>query len=131
MPEGNQSLISLIGERVRRWREQRGLSRAELGNRLGIGERTVALYEEGAERISVVELLDLSRALAVPVTYFFCGIPASILVMPEPDREPPLSEALDLMRAFLGIRDATDRKLVIDMARQYASSKETRNDSVH
>jgi transcriptional regulator with XRE-family HTH domain len=131
MSERNQTLICLIGERLRQWREQRGLSRAELGSRLGIAEGEIATYEQRAERISVVQLLELSRALAVPVTYFFGGIPASILVVPELEQEPPIAEALDLMRAFLGIRNPEDRKLLIEVARQYASSREPASESMH
>ena len=58
----------LVGARIRRLREARGLSRRELTRLSDIPELTIGMTEIGRMRIRFETLLCLARALGVPVT---------------------------------------------------------------
>lgn len=57
----------ILGQEIRRAREGRGWSRAQLVERLpsGIGDRTLLSYEQGLRQLSVVRFVEISRALGV------------------------------------------------------------------
>ncbi|MBV8572378.1 MAG: helix-turn-helix transcriptional regulator, partial [Acidobacteriaceae bacterium] len=44
---------------------------------LGVTFQQVQKYERGANRVSASRLLDLSRVLNVPITFFFDDMPSS------------------------------------------------------
>lgn len=54
-----------MGGRIRVLRERQGLSRENLGKRLGISADVVSLIERGDRVVSARELVDLSRAFGV------------------------------------------------------------------
>jgi transcriptional regulator with XRE-family HTH domain len=61
----------LIGQRVRKLREERGLSQVELGRRAGLDNQTISDLERGVRgakepRVSTVQAL--ADALQVPIT---------------------------------------------------------------
>jgi transcriptional regulator with XRE-family HTH domain len=69
-PQGDvtEKVISrAVGEELRRAREEKGWSRAQLVARLpsGIGDRTLLSYEHGTRHLTVLRLLELCRALDV------------------------------------------------------------------
>ncbi|SDU37847.1 helix-turn-helix domain-containing protein [Jiangella alkaliphila] len=53
---------------LRQLRMERGLTQAELGQRLGLTQRKVSLFESGDRRIDVVELARYARALQFGLT---------------------------------------------------------------
>ena len=55
-----------IGQNIRQWRKQRGLSQSDLGEILGISYQQVQKYECGVNRISAVNLRLAAEALNVP-----------------------------------------------------------------
>ncbi len=72
-----RALLEALGERVRRLRGERGLSRRELAARSGISERFVSELEAGRANISVLNLAGLSVALRVELTSLLGSAPAS------------------------------------------------------
>lgn len=60
-----------LGLRIRRAREQNGLSQEELADQMGLGQRAISELENGKRRLTVAEVPDLARILDVPVLYFF------------------------------------------------------------
>jgi transcriptional regulator with XRE-family HTH domain len=67
--EDREKTISrTIGEELRRTREAKGWSRAQLVNNLpcGIGERTLLSYEHGTRHLTVLRFIELSRELGIP-----------------------------------------------------------------
>lgn len=58
--------VELIG-RLRRARERRGVQQSELASRLGRPQSYVSKIETGERRLDLVELLDICRALEVPL----------------------------------------------------------------
>jgi transcriptional regulator with XRE-family HTH domain len=63
-----------IGGNLRRFRNLRGLTQAELGDILGVSYQQVYKYEIGENPIAAKALLACAVALAVPVEMFFAGL---------------------------------------------------------
>src|SRR5580658_1025622 len=60
-----------VGSRVRLRRNMLGLSQEKLGEAIHLTFQQVQKYERGANRIGASRLLELSRVLDVPVSFFF------------------------------------------------------------
>lgn len=56
-----------VGERIKQYRTQSGLTLEELGNRIGVGKSTIRKYETGMIRIDHERLEDIANALKVDV----------------------------------------------------------------
>ena len=59
--------LSLLGERVRAWRSENGMTRKELSAASGVSERYLAQLEAGEGNISVLLLRKVARAMGVTV----------------------------------------------------------------
>lgn len=64
-------LQKLFGRNVRRLREERGLTQAELAARAGLNRSYVGGVERGQRRIGIGNIAKLARALAVKVETLF------------------------------------------------------------
>ena len=60
-----------VGVRLQQRRRELGLSQTELGQKLGLSFQQVQKYETATNRVSAGVLYEISKALAVPVGYFF------------------------------------------------------------
>ena len=59
--------LSRLGERVRAWRTDHGMTRKTLSGASGVSERYLAQLESGQGNISVLLLRKVARAMGVPV----------------------------------------------------------------
>ncbi len=59
--------LSRLGERVRAWRNEQGMTRKSLAQASGVSERYLAQLEAGEGNISVLLLRKVARAMSVPV----------------------------------------------------------------
>ena len=59
--------LSLLGDRVRAWRSEQGMTRKSLAAASGVSERYLAQLEAGEGNISVLLLRKVARAMGVPV----------------------------------------------------------------
>lgn len=67
-----QLLYRMIGERIRRARENLKLSQQDLARRLGYASAaTISYFESGERKIGIADLQKLSALLGLPLTYFF------------------------------------------------------------
>ena len=64
-----------IGKRLRGRRRLLGLSQKHLAGAVGVRFQQIQKYECAANRMSAVRLWQLSKALDVPLSYFFDGFP--------------------------------------------------------
>ncbi|WP_413207372.1 helix-turn-helix domain-containing protein [Rhodospirillum sp. A1_3_36] len=64
-----------VGHRIQQRRKSLGLTQTQLAEALGISMQQVQKYETAFNRISASRLYELSQALAVPVRFFFEGLP--------------------------------------------------------
>lgn len=60
-----------VGGRIWKRRRELGLSRRELGERVGVGLKQVNKYETGANRVSAGRLFDIAQVLSVAPSWFF------------------------------------------------------------
>ena len=81
--------LSLLGDRVRAWRSENGMTRKALSAASGVSERYLAQLEAGEGNISVLLLRKVARAMGVPVE--------SLVREDEPEQKPI---------ALLGLRGA-------------------------
>lgn len=135
-----------VGRRLRQRRALLGLSQDKLGRAVGLTFQQIQKYERGANRIGASRLLQLSRALAVPIAYFFEDAPGPAdkpargrgkldgkmragpkgLVKDDAAEEAggrdPFArrETLDLVRAYYAITNPFVRKRVLDLVRTLA-----------
>src|ERR671915_2582066 len=59
--------LSRLGERVRAWRSEHGMTRKALSAACGVSERYLAQLEAGEGNISVLLLRKVAKAMGVPV----------------------------------------------------------------
>lgn len=67
-----------VGSRVRLRRTLLGMSQEKLGEALGLTFQQVQKYERGANRIGASRMFEISRALGVPVSFFFDDMPEEL-----------------------------------------------------
>lgn len=60
-----------VGKRIKSRRLIRGLTQEELAMAVSLSFQQVQKYERGANRVSAGRLYELSKALRVPIQYFF------------------------------------------------------------
>jgi transcriptional regulator with XRE-family HTH domain len=122
-----------VGSRVRQRRTLLGLSQEKLAGALDLTFQQVQKYERGANRIGAGRLFELSKALDVPVSYFFEELPEEAegggppkgLAEGAPSRYEgdPMAqrETLLLVRAYYGIGDPAVRRRMLDLMRAMAN----------
>lgn len=66
---------TLVGARIRRRREELGLTQSDLGALTGVTYQQVQKYERGDNRVSGSMLYRIARALGSPIQYFFQDLP--------------------------------------------------------
>ena len=115
------------GKRLRERRLILDINQRTLAERAGdITYQQLQKYEIAANRISASRLYEFSKALGVPVTYFFEGFTEdgrkdgkSRTGDQLPDIEDPVTrrQSLKLVRAYYDIADPDMRKAFLDMVR--------------
>jgi transcriptional regulator with XRE-family HTH domain len=107
-----------VGQRLRHRRWMAGMTQQQLANAVGIKFQQIQKYESGANRISASRLWDLSRALSVPVSFFFEGLDQSVQTGDDAIAADLLSEkeTIDLVRAYYGLGEGPRRRL-LDLAK--------------
>ncbi len=75
MAENRDLLLSQIGLRVLRRRQQLGLTQKALADRLGINNTNLARIEHGKQNLTVDTLCKLADALETTAAELFTGLP--------------------------------------------------------
>jgi transcriptional regulator with XRE-family HTH domain len=113
-----------VGKRLRRRRRLLGLTQQCLAEAIGLRFQQIQKYECGANRVTASRLFQLARALNVPTSYFFDGLP-DVPSMPrtsdlDPSHIPSdvlaQSETIELIRAYYQLGERPRRKL-LDLAK--------------
>lgn len=108
------------------------MSQERLGELLGITFQQVQKYEKGANRISASRLFYSAKTLGVAVQFFFEGLPGlendgGLKEGGQPDDflAPLMTpEGIQLVKAFREANSQTKRKLIANLAKQVAESKD-------
>ena len=113
-----------VGKRLRRRRRLLGLTQQNLAEAVGLRFQQIQKYECGANRVTASRLWQLARALNVPATYFFEGLPESVAAAQVQEAEyanipgdvMAQSETIELVRAYYQLGERPRRKL-LDLAK--------------
>lgn len=115
-----------VGKRLRQRRRILGLTQQKLADEVNIRFQQIQKYESGANRISASRLWSLSKALDVPVAFFFEGLngdhgeSAAINGNGHASHAPAdvfsNKETIDLVRAFYSLGEEPRRRL-LDLAK--------------
>lgn len=96
------SLPVLMGQQIRRIREERGWSQRLLAARLGISADRLSRYEKGAYEAPLRTLIRLSQLFGVPVDFFL------------PAADPHESELRVRLRQVLSLRERATVVVILD-----------------
>jgi transcriptional regulator with XRE-family HTH domain len=120
-----------IGSRVRMRRLMLGMNLTELGDALGMTFQQIQKFEKGDNRISASRLLQLSKVLQVPPSFFVDGAPyISWQATAGKTNGPTLanvsdflatSDGLKIANKFIQIKDVTLRRRIADLVEQIAN----------
>jgi transcriptional regulator with XRE-family HTH domain len=113
-----------VGSRVRMRRMMLGMSQEALGGALGLTFQQVQKYEKGVNRVSASRLQHMSQILQVPVPFFFEGAPGGAEGAPGAptyiNEFLATSDGLALTKAFMCIKDAKLRRLILHLVEDCA-----------
>ena len=65
---------TIVGERIRDRRNDLNMSLEALAQLVNVGRQQLAKYEKATNRVSASMLFEISKALKVPMSYFFVGL---------------------------------------------------------
>lgn len=113
-----------VGSRVRMRRMLVGISQEKLGEALGLTFQQVQKYEKGTNRIGASRLQHIGKVLGVSVDFFFEGSPqpdqpgGGFSDVPTTSYQADFlstSEGVQLMKAFVRIKDGKVRRRLVDL----------------
>lgn len=116
-----------VGSRVRMRRLMLGISQTKLGEKLGLTFQQVQKYEKGTNRMGSSRLHQTANILKVPVTFFFEDAPGQLTLdgnTPSPTYVSDFlatKDGLTLTKAFTQIKDATLRRVIVDLVGDIAA----------
>ena len=125
-----------VGSRLRMRRVLMGMSQEKLGDHLGVTFQQVQKYEKGMNRIGASRLQNASRALEVPVEFFFRDAPQFEAGDAMPDITGAAdsnfvadflssNEGVELNQAFVRIKDRKLHRRIVELVRAAAGVDET------
>ena len=129
-----------VGARIRLRRTLMGMSQERLGDALGLTFQQVQKYERGVNRVGASRLFDVSKALDVPISFFYDDMPETLAAthgqqlgrfVPKPpgfsetqesfgEEQLHKRETLELVRAYYRITDTAVRKRVFELIKSMA-----------
>jgi transcriptional regulator with XRE-family HTH domain len=121
-PAKSPSIIDVaVGRNVRIWRMAKGMSQAQLANRLGVTFQQVQKYETGANRIGTGRLVRVAAILGVPISVLFDGTDGA-----EPTRSLLAlvsdSRSFRLAHAFAAVKDGALRLSIVRLVEQVSAA---------
>jgi transcriptional regulator with XRE-family HTH domain len=111
-----------VGQRVRTFRLQKGLSQQKLGDRLGLTFQQVQKYEKGTNRIGAGRLQRIADILGVSVSDFFTSRRQGGAAPAEVFKLLGTAAALRLVRAYARIDDPRLQQAITRLVESIAST---------
>ncbi|EPD52803.1 hypothetical protein HMPREF1210_01183 [Paenisporosarcina sp. HGH0030] len=102
---GTDNLDKYIGGKIKEYRNKKGLTQKELGNKIGVGHTTVSAYEKGTITLNMNTLFAIAEVLDIKVDDLF------------PERntdEPYLQRTKDMFTKNLEAKEMNFLKELID-----------------
>jgi transcriptional regulator with XRE-family HTH domain len=123
-----------IGRRLRLHRMQRGVGQGELGDAIDVSFQQVQKYENGTNRISAGKLVQIARALRVPLALFFDGLEdesgddaarAATTAYQQVQAFAATAEGRRLYRAFMQMQKPETRRHFLRMLESLSEDQES------
>ena len=126
-----------VGSRLRMRRVLMGMSQEKLGEHLGVTFQQVQKYEKGMNRMGASRLQNASRALEVPVEFFFRDAPQFEAAHKATQGSSASAdgdyvadflssnEGIELNQAFVRIKDRKLRRRIVELVRAAAGVDES------
>jgi transcriptional regulator with XRE-family HTH domain len=112
-----------VGQRVRTFRLQKGLSQEKLGDQLGLTFQQVQKYEKGTNRIGAGRLQRIANILEIPVADFFTSHKQGAVAPAELFKLLDTAAALRLVRAYSRIREPRVQRAIARLVENIVSSR--------
>ena len=68
-----------IGENIKKVRKEKGLTQKELGDRLGVKQATISMFEKDQTNIKLTTVIKIANALGVDVDTLLVGSPFGVV----------------------------------------------------
>lgn len=125
-PKPPNPIDAHVGKRIRMRRVEQRMSRATLGEYIGLTHQQVEKYERGVNRIGASRIQEMCTALEIPVAFLFEGAPgspSSVNGVPQYIVEFMTSqEGVRIVEAFGRITDPKVRRDLVRMVTNIANS---------
>ena len=116
-----KALARHLGDRLARRRRELGMTASDLDGAISAPAGSVSRLEAGGKRMDAAQLYTLSRALDVPVMYFFENSPVSLPSDPSNAQNPKtVEEAERLIDAYYKIEDTKVRSDILGLLKAAA-----------
>lgn len=126
---GKDPVDIYVGSRIRLRRTMLSFSQEKLADQLGVTFQQVQKYENGSNRVGASRLYAVSRALSVPVSFFYEGYKdtagrAYAVAEDGVDMDKYLNsrETVELIRSYYAVKDKDVRKKVLEMIKSLSPS---------
>ncbi|MDR2770039.1 MAG: helix-turn-helix domain-containing protein [Rickettsiales bacterium] len=131
------SIDVYIGRRIKLRRNILGFTQKQVADACKISSQLIQKYETGATSMSPKRLMQIGRALDIPVSFLFSGLPsqtpASDYVstthdksggLRSPSKDDPLTnnDSLELIRLYWNLSNGEMRKNIMGILRSMAGS---------
>ncbi len=126
-----------VGQRLRVRRSLQGMSQEKLASMVNITFQQIQKYERGTNRISASRLYQFSKALDVPISYFYDqfgtmagnAVGATGFSDTEQEEFSPedvmrSKETLALVKSYYAIKDPDKRKSIVRFIKSMADNEE-------
>ena len=139
MAQAPNPVDKYVGSRVRMRRVLLGMSQEKLGDALELTFQQIQKYEKGTNRVSASRLQQIAKALKVPPSFFFEGVPTGDAQKPGFADDSVSSQIVDFLssmeglhlnRAFAKISDPKIRKKIVELVVALAQSDAGASDTV-
>lgn len=108
-----------VGQRIRDRRVMLGLSQHQMAEMIGVTYQQAHKYERGINRISAGRLYEISRALNVPITFFYDGLDG----IEDDNGSSRQRMCLELARNFASISNEKHQEALSQLARALAAQQ--------
>jgi transcriptional regulator with XRE-family HTH domain len=99
-----------IGKKIQELRLARGLSRQELGDKIGVTHQQCQKYEKGLNRISAGRLMLIATVLEKPIQYFFVDINTDKRAVPLNTDHQRM--CIEISRNFMKIKNENHKEAI-------------------
>jgi transcriptional regulator with XRE-family HTH domain len=124
------AIDNVVAGRIRAYRQQLGVTQADVAEKLGISFQQLQKYEKGVNRIGAGRLFEIAAALHVPIQALFPeSEPAAAQTSRRAEELKAISDFLAsadgwrLCRSFLQVDNLRKRKMIIALVQEIADAR--------